>query len=95
MNDKTYHARIMQKLTAAFAPTLLEINDNSASHKGHAGYNPLGETHFTIKIISTKFENMSLVARHREVYGVLADELRERVHALSLQCMTKAEYTNR
>jgi BolA family transcriptional regulator, general stress-responsive regulator len=44
----------------------------------------LGETHFSIHIVSPLFAGMSAVARQREIYRVLADELRERVRALSL-----------
>jgi BolA protein len=88
-------ARIRRKLTVAFAPNILEINDNSSKHVGHAGHNPLGESHFDILIVSAAFEKMSILARHRAVYRVLADELKERVHALSLQTLTNDEHTHR
>ena len=84
MNGETYRARIERKLTQAFSPVALEIRDDSHLHAGHAGQNPLGETHFSIHIVSPLFAGMSAVARQREIYRVLADELRERVRALSL-----------
>lgn len=95
MNSETYRARIARKLTQAFAPIALEINDDSASHAGHAGQHPLGESHFSVMVVSPVFETMGTVARHREIYRVLADEMRERVHALSLRAMTPGEYTHR
>jgi|HubBroStandDraft_6_1064221.scaffolds.fasta_scaffold1129253_1 BolA protein len=95
MNSETYRARIERKLTQAFAPITLEINDDSDLHAGHSGQNPLGESHFSIQIVSPVFTKMSQVARHREIYRVLADELRERVHALSLQAWSPDEYTRR
>ena len=95
MDNETYSERINRKLSAAFTPIVLEIKDNSASHMGHAGHNPLGESHFSVLIVSPAFDKLSLVARHREIYRVLADELKERVHALSLQCLTPTEYTHR
>ncbi len=95
MNNETYHARITRKLQDALAPTLLQVHDDSASHAGHAGQNPLGESHFSVMIVSASFENVPKVARHREVYRILADELKERVHALSLQTFTPTEHTNK
>jgi BolA protein len=95
MNDETYQARMTRKLTEAFAPTHLEIKDISSSHTGHAGHDLRGESHFTIKIVSPAFENMNAVMRHREIYRVLADELKERVHALSLTTLTPTEYSHR
>jgi len=95
MNNEPYHARITRKLTQAFAPSVLEIKDDSAFHAGHAGQNPLGESHFSILIVSATFDSINRVARHREIYRVLADELRERVHALSVQAYAPHEYTHK
>jgi BolA family transcriptional regulator, general stress-responsive regulator len=94
MNAGTYRARIERKLTQAFSPFALEIRDDSNLHAGHAGHSPLGETHFTIHIVSPVFAGMSAVARHREIYRVLADELHERVHALSLQALSLEEHAH-
>lgn len=95
MNNDNYHARITRKLTEAFQPSVLDVTDDSAKHKGHAGHNPLGETHFSVLIVSSAFETMSKIARHRAIYQVLADEIKERVHALSLQSLTPHEYNHR
>jgi BolA protein len=91
MNNETSPARRTRKLTAVFAPTALEIKDDSKEHLGHGGHNPLGESHFSVMIVSPVFETMSAVTRHREIYRVLADELKERVHALSLKALTPNE----
>ena len=82
---------IREKLTAAFAPSELTVLDESARHEGHAGARPGGETHFTVRIVSNAFEDVSRVERQRRVYAVLADELKGRVHALSLTTLTPAE----
>jgi BolA family transcriptional regulator, general stress-responsive regulator len=63
MNSQTYRARIEWKLNQAFSPVVLEITDDSHLHAGHAGHNPLGETHFSIHIVSSAFAGMSSVAR--------------------------------
>jgi BolA protein len=80
-----------EKLTAAFAPNELEIKDESARHEGHAGHRPGGETHFNIRVVSDSFEGVSRLERQRRVYAALADELRGRVHALSVTTLTPAE----
>jgi len=85
---------IRDKLTAAFAPAALDVVDESARHEGHAGARPGGETHFAVRIVSNAFEGLSRVERQRRVYACLADELKARVHALSLTVLTPAEVWN-
>src|SRR6185437_648333 len=67
------------KLTAAFAPSLLVIQDNSGRHAGHSGATRAdgsqGETHFSIRIVSAGFAGLSRVERQRRVYDILSDEL--------------------
>ena len=89
----TYANRMRAKLTDALAPMRLEIDDDSASHSGHAGAHPDGggETHFNVTIESAAFLGKNRVARQRLVYGIVADELRERVHALSLKLTAPGE----
>jgi BolA protein len=88
-----YRERMTAKLTAAFAPTGLEIVDDSHRHAGHAGDNPDGggETHFKVSLTSAAFAGQSRVARHRMVHDVLAPELRERIHALELKLKSPGE----
>ena len=84
------------KLEAAFAPTRLEIKEDSDRHAGHAGARShaakqgsseigIGETHFDIVIEAAAFAGMNRVACQRAVYDVLALELTGPVHALSLK----------
>lgn len=73
------------KLRAAFAPTSLEVIDESAQHQGHAGARPDGESHFRVRIVSAVFKGKSRVEQHRMINQVLALELRERVHALAIE----------
>ena len=62
----------------------LEVIDESHMHVGHAGARPGGETHFRVLIAAAAFAGKSRVERQRLVFAVLKDELRDRVHALSL-----------
>ncbi len=77
--------RIQKKLEAAFAPLSLSIIDESAQHAGHAGSRSDGESHFRLAIVSSAFAGKSRIDRQRMVHEVLAEELRNRVHALSLK----------
>lgn len=82
---------IRDKLTGRFAPTRLEIVDESYRHAGHAGARPEGETHFAVTVVAQAFQGLSRVARQRLVYETLADELATRIHALSLTTRTPDE----
>ena len=82
---------IRRKLTDGFAPTALEIEDESARHAGHSGSRPGGETHFRVRIVSPAFEGVSRVERQRRIYAALADELKTQIHALVLAALTPAE----
>ena len=91
----TMAATIRDKLMSAFAPSLLEVVDESARHAGHAGATrddgSQGETHFQVRLVSAVFEGVPRVERQRRVYAALADELAGPVHALSLKALTPAE----
>jgi BolA protein len=82
---------IQSKLTSAFAPTRLEIQDDSDRHAGHAGAHPDGESHFNVLIESAAFEGAAKVARQRMVYHALADELAGQLHALSVKALAPGE----
>ena len=82
--------RITQKLVQAFAPVALEVIDESHHHAGHAGSRPDGESHFRVRIVAEAFRAKSRVEQHRMVNAALADEMRERVHALAIQASAPA-----
>ncbi|WP_170548069.1 BolA family protein [Ruegeria atlantica] len=74
---------IHQRLEAAFNPRELEVIDDSESHRGHAGYQDGGESHFNVRIRASAFEGQSRVASHRAVHKALGDIV-PRIHALAL-----------
>ena len=86
---------IRAKLTAAFAPQRLDVYDESEKHHGHAGAREGGESHFRVTIVATAFEGLPLVARHRKINDVLAEELRHQVHALTMLTLTPDEAAKR
>ncbi|MCF8479435.1 MAG: BolA family transcriptional regulator [Rhodospirillum sp.] len=100
---ETYHDRILRKLTEGLAPAALSVRDESHKHAGHgdrvaaagkgahAPVDGQGETHFHVEVVSARFDGLSRVNRQRLVNDLLADELRERVHALSMRCQSPSE----
>lgn len=72
------------RLTEAFAPSMLEVVDDSESHRGHGGYQEGGQSHFNVKIRAAAFDGQSRIARHRAVHAALGKDLMGRIHALAL-----------
>jgi BolA protein len=81
---------IRQRLTDALSPESLEIEDDSASHAGHASAGGAG--HFNLLIVSEKFEGLNLVKRHQLVYEAIDDIMNTEIHALSMKAYTPDEF---
>ena len=79
---------IKTKLTESFSPMHLEVIDESHMHNVPAG----AESHFKVTLVTDKFAGKMLIARHREVNGVLKQELEDGIHALALHTMTPEEW---
>lgn len=83
--------RISQKLQEVFAPTHLNVLDESAGHRSGPG----AETHFRVVLISEAFTGKPLIQRHRAVNACLKEELASGVHALALNTYTPDEWQSR
>jgi BolA protein len=83
--------KLERKLTDAFTPARLTIDDDSARHAGHAGAGQSGESHFNVVIESAAFEGVSRVQRQRMVYRAVAEELAGPIHALSVKALAPGE----
>jgi BolA protein len=82
---------MLRRLNSALSPTDIELIDDSEQHRGHGGYNPAGESHFTLKIESAAFRGKNRVERQRMIYAALGELMRERVHALSIRATAPDE----
>ncbi|MBK8544642.1 MAG: BolA family transcriptional regulator [Caulobacteraceae bacterium] len=76
--------RIETQLRERFSPVHFVLTDQSASHAGHAGARPGGETHYHLAMQAAAFEGLSRVARQRLVYDTLREEFDTGLHALTL-----------
>src|SRR5882672_116805 len=90
MNSSDRIDRMRAMLTAALAPTLLEIIDESHLHAGHAGAASAGG-HFRLKIVSAQFERLRLVMRHRLVYDSVHAMMNTEIHALAITASAPSE----
>lgn len=84
-------AEIEKRLTETLAPVHLRVINDSAQHRGHAGDDGSGESHFTVEIVARQFENLSRVDRQRAVNSALGDMMKARVHAMQIRAKAPSE----
>ncbi|OQX12863.1 MULTISPECIES: BolA/IbaG family iron-sulfur metabolism protein [Thiothrix] len=87
----TIQAQIEQKLQNAMQPDFLEVLNESHMHNVAPG----SESHFKVTLVSSQFNGKMLIARHRLINGILAEELNGKIHALALHTLTPDEYFER
>ena len=82
---------MVRRLTASLSPTRLDLIDESDRHRGHAGHDGRGESHFALTIESAAFGGLTRVQRQRAVYAALGELMDDRVHALSIKALAPGE----
>ncbi len=87
----TIRETITEKLNAALAPQHLQVVNESHKHSVPPG----SESHFKVVIVSERFRGQPLVRRHQAVNTALAEELKNGLHALSIETLTGAEWDAR
>jgi BolA protein len=87
----TVQSEIETLLRQAFAPTRLDVSNDSAKHRGHTGDDGTGESHFTVSIESAAFAGVSRLERQRMVNRALGDLPGQRVHALAIKAKAPGE----
>jgi stress-induced morphogen len=90
MNPKVRKAEIVKRLTEAFQPESLGVEDESYLHKGHEGAQD-GRSHFRVLIIAESFTGKNLLDRHRMIYRVLDEMMRIDIHALAIDAWAPEE----
>ncbi len=84
-------ARIEAKLRDGLDAVHVEVADESHLHAGHAGA-ASGGGHFRAVIVSGQFGGENAVQRQRRVYVVLATEMGNEIHALSMRTLTPEQW---
>jgi BolA protein len=82
---------ITSKLTEAFTPQSLKVEDESHQHAGHAGHREGGQTHYRVYIVAEAFKGKTRIERHRMINATLSDELAAGVHALAIHAAAPGE----
>ncbi|MCU7960826.1 MAG: BolA/IbaG family iron-sulfur metabolism protein [gamma proteobacterium symbiont of Bathyaustriella thionipta] len=82
---------IQNKLQQALQPLHLEVINESHMHN----VPPDSESHFKLVVVTERFENKTLIKRHRTINALLQDELNAGIHALSMYTMTPQEWFNK
>ena len=82
-------AQLRGALEQAFAPTTLEILDDSAAHAGHPGASAGG--HYRVTLVAAAFRGCSRLERHRLVHAAVAPLFQGAVHALNIVARTPEE----
>lgn len=84
----TVYTSIESKISDGLKPVHLEVVNESHSHSVPEN----SETHFKLVVVSDVFAGMMPVKRHQQIYGLLADEMANGVHALALHLYTPEEW---
>jgi BolA protein len=83
--------KIRQLLEMHLNADLIEIEDESWKHAGHAGAKEAGGGHFKVTIVASCFTGLNMVQRHKLVYKALGAEFGPTIHALSVTAKTPDE----
>jgi BolA protein len=82
--------QIRERLEDEFAPSHLQVKDQSHLHAGHAGARD-GMGHFEVTIIAGAFAGKSRIQRHRLVYASLGSLMQTDIHALKINAFSPDE----
>ncbi len=82
---------IEEKINSSLSPSYLEVLNESNNHNVPPG----SESHFKVTVVSDAFDGKMLIARHRVINRLLADELAGGIHALSIHSFTPTEWLER
>lgn len=80
---------------AALEPIEIDLEDQSEQHRGHAGYQAGGNTHWRLTIVSPRFVGKPVVARHRMVYEAIGNLMQNPIHALAITARAPEETKGR
>lgn len=86
---------IESALKEALSPCDLVVINDSAHHQGHAGSPNTEQSHFTVRVVSEKFNGMTRVQRHQWVYDLLKQAFDQGLHALSMTLLTPKEFAQK
>jgi BolA protein len=87
---KPTHDTLLKRFRQAFPEAVIQVEDESHLHTGHAGAAG-GVSYFSVRVIDARFNGLHRIARHWLIYDAVSDYMSERVHALSIIALTSEE----
>ena len=82
---------IRDSVSRALSCESIDIVNESHLHAGHAGA-ASGGGHFRITVVAEEFAGLGTLARHRLIYDAVAEEMKQKVHALSINALAPDEF---
>lgn len=76
---------------AALEPSTLRVINESDDHAGPPGR----ESHFRVFVVSSHFDGLKRVQRHRKINALLRELMDRGLHALAIEARTPAEESER
>lgn len=90
MNELPVTAQALEaRLREFFQPDAIEVRDDSHLHAGHAGARE--GRHFSVRLVSARFDGLARLARHRLVHDALGGWMQHGIHALALTTLSPQE----
>jgi len=90
VNSEQRLREIRQRLQRAFEPESLAVEDEGHLHVGHAGARD-GRGHFRVTIVSSAFDGLSMIQRHRAIYREMGELMQTDIHALAIEAYAASE----
>jgi len=85
---------IRSALQQSLAPSVLDIEDQSHLHAGHAGARD-GRGHFHVTIEAEAFAGLTPMRRHKLIYAALGELMQTDIHALSISASAPVSASER
>ena len=76
--------QIKEKINKKINPENIILIDNSSLHTKHKSFDS-NRFHLKLIIKSKKLKNMDKIAAHMEIFEILKNEMKDRIHALEIE----------
>ena len=76
--------KVKEKINKKINPENIILIDNSSLHSKHKSFDD-NKFHLKIIIKSKKLKNMDKIAAHKEIFLILKDEIKSKIHALEIE----------
>ena len=80
----SFFDQIKEKINKKINPENIILIDNSSFHSKHKSFDP-NKFHLKIIIESKKLKKMKRIDAHKEIFSILKDELKNKIHALEIE----------